>query len=64
MSRQTARPAPPRPGRLGVWGSCFVVVVLSGLLAWVDVGWGYEPGDAVFEVDVPLFFVDEVVVVG
>ena len=37
---------------------------MSGLLAWVDVGWRDEPGDAVVDVDFPLFFVDEVVVVG
>jgi hypothetical protein len=43
-------------------GSCFVVVVLSGLLARVDVGWRDKPGDAVFDVDFPQFFVDEVVV--
>ena len=41
-----------------------MVVVLSGLLAWVDVGRGDEPGDAVFDVDFPLFFVDQMVVVG
>jgi hypothetical protein len=40
-----------------------VVVVLSGLLAGVDVGWRDEPGDAVFHVDFPLLFVDQVVVV-
>jgi hypothetical protein len=46
------------------FGSCFVVVVLSGLLAGVDVGWRDEPGGPVFEVDFPLFFVDQMVVVG
>ena len=37
---------------------------MSGLLAGVDVGWRDEPGDPVFDVDFPLFFVDQVVVVG
>jgi hypothetical protein len=40
------------------------VPVSSGLLVWVDVGWGEEPGDAGFDVDGPQFFVDEVVVMG
>ena len=40
------------------------MVVSLGFLAGVDVGWGDEPGDAVFDVDCPLFFVDEVVVMG
>ena len=39
-------------------------MVLSGLLGGVDVWWWDEPGDAVWHVDGPLFFVDEVVVVG
>jgi hypothetical protein len=41
-----------------------VVVVAAGFLVGVDVGWGDEPWDAGFDVDLPLFFVDEVVVVG
>ena len=41
-----------------------VVVVASGFLVGVDVRWRDEPGDAGFEVDLPVFFVDEVVVVG
>jgi hypothetical protein len=43
---------------------CSVVVVSAGCLFGVDVGWGDEPGDAGSHVDRPLFFVDEVVVVG
>jgi hypothetical protein len=43
---------------------CSVVVVASGFFGGVDVGWGDEPGDAGGDVDLPLFFVDEVVVVG
>jgi hypothetical protein len=35
-----------------------------GLLVWVDVGWRDEPGDPGFDLDVPLFFVDQVVVMG
>ena len=38
-------------------------MVLLGFLLWVDVGWGDVPGDAGAELDGPLFFVDEVVVV-
>jgi hypothetical protein len=34
------------------------------LLAGVDVGWRDEPGDAGFDLDGPLLFVDEVVVMG
>jgi hypothetical protein len=41
-----------------------VVVVAAGFLVGVDVGWGDEPGDAGFEVDFPVFFVDQVVMVG
>jgi hypothetical protein len=48
---------------LGWWG-WFEVVVLLGFLGGVDVAWGCEPGDAVEGVDGPLFFVDEVVVMG
>jgi hypothetical protein len=40
------------------------VVVSLWLLVWVDVGWWFEPGDAGFDLDGPLFFVDEVVVMG
>jgi hypothetical protein len=43
--------------------SCFVVAVLSGFLVRVDVGWWREPWNAGFDVDFPLFFVDEVMVV-
>jgi hypothetical protein len=43
---------------------CSVVVVSAWFLFGVDVGWGDEPGDAGSHVDRPLFFVDEVVVVG
>jgi hypothetical protein len=43
---------------------CSVVVVASGFLGGVDVGWVLEPGDAGGDVVLPLFFVDEVVVVG
>ena len=39
-------------------------MVLLGFLGGVDVGWRCVPGDAVVDVDLPLFFVDEVVVVG
>ena len=39
-----------------------MVVVSLGFLAGVDVGWRDEPGDAVFDLDLPLLFVDEVVV--
>jgi hypothetical protein len=42
----------------------FEVVVLLGFLGGVDVAWGCEPWDAVAGVDGPLFFVDEVVVMG
>jgi hypothetical protein len=41
-----------------------LVVVSLGFLGGVDVGWRDEPGDAGFDVDLPLFFVDEVVVMG
>ncbi|GAT89809.1 hypothetical protein CVCC1112_4468 [Paenarthrobacter nicotinovorans] len=41
-----------------------MVVVASWCLVGVDVGWGDEPGDAVLDGDAPVFFVDEVVVVG
>ena len=40
------------------------VVVASGFLAGVDVGWRDEPGDAGADLDGPVFFVDYVVVVG
>jgi hypothetical protein len=40
------------------------VVVALGLLVGVDVGWWFEPGDAGCDVDGPVFFVDEVVVMG
>jgi hypothetical protein len=40
------------------------MMVASGLLVWVDVGWRDEPGDAGVDLDGPLFFVDEVVVMG
>ena len=40
-----------------------MVVVASGFLVGVDVGWGDEPGGAGFHGDGPVFFVDEVVVV-
>lgn len=46
------------------WWGWFEVVVLLGFLLRVDVAWGCEPGDAVAGVDGPLFFVDEVVVMG
>jgi hypothetical protein len=46
------------------WSLCSVVVVASGFLLGVDVGWWGEPGDAGVDVDFPVFFVDEVVVVG
>jgi hypothetical protein len=39
-------------------------VVAAGFLAGVDVGWRDEPGDAVCDGDLPLFFMDEVVMVG
>ena len=39
-------------------------MVASWCLVGVDVGWGDEPGDAGVHGDGPLFFVDEVVVVG
>ncbi|GAA1274239.1 hypothetical protein GCM10009589_30680 [Arthrobacter pascens] len=44
--------------------SCAVVVVAAGFLVGVDVRWRDEPGDAGSHVDGPLFFVDEVVVMG
>jgi hypothetical protein len=40
------------------------VVVSLGFLVGVDVGWRYEPGHAFGDMDLPLFFVDEVVVMG
>jgi hypothetical protein len=40
-----------------------VVVVASGCLFGVDVWWWGEPGHACCDVDTPVFFVDEVVVV-
>src|SRR6476620_369707 len=40
------------------------VVVSSGGLLGVEVGWRDEPGDAVAGLDGPLFFVDQVVMVG
>lgn len=55
---------------LGLVGSLRVcclfaeVVVALGFLVGVEVGWRGEPGDAGAEVDGPLFFVDDVVVVG
>jgi hypothetical protein len=55
---------PPRHGSGGVAEVCGVeVVVASGFLAWVDVRGRDEPGDAGAELDGPLFFVDQVVVV-
>ena len=43
---------------------CAVVVVAAGFLVGVDVEWRADPGDAGSHVDGPLFFVDEVVVMG
>jgi hypothetical protein len=43
--------------------SCSIVVA-AWFLVWVDVGWRDEPGDAGFDLDGPVFFVDEVVVMG
>ena len=40
------------------------MVVSLGLLTRVDVGWRDEPGDAGFDLDLPLLFVDKVVVMG
>ena len=39
-----------------------MVVVLPGPFAWVNVGRWDELGDAVFDVNIPLFFVDQMVV--
>jgi hypothetical protein len=38
------------------------VVVSSRDLAWVDVGWRDEPGYSGFDLDLPLLFVDQMVV--
>src|SRR6478672_5052429 len=40
------------------------VVVSAGCLVWVEVGWRDEPGNARAGLDGPLFFVDQVVMVG
>ena len=40
------------------------MVVSLGVLAGVDVGWRDEPGHAFGDLDLPLFLVDEVVVMG
>ena len=39
------------------------VVVLSGFLVGVEVGWRYVPGSSGAGLDGPLFFVDQVMVV-
>ncbi|MDP9693646.1 UNVERIFIED_ORG: hypothetical protein J2X79_001194 [Arthrobacter globiformis] len=39
------------------------VVVAAGCSAGVEFWWGFEPGHLVGDFDVPVFFVDEVVVV-
>jgi hypothetical protein len=40
------------------------MVVSSGFLTGGDVGWRDEPRDTRFDLDFPLFLVDEVVVMG